>query len=171
MYLPVYHKITCTPWLHSVQVHAEVRRMWKRKKSLRRDSIALTRSFALSSIRKSSGRYPSSTLPRNGSPGDINPHSDLRLTRMSSDSSSDNKSDDWLLRIKMRAQKLFGRPRSTLHSGSIDMQYDCDCVPDIDHESVPFNSLAAEEKVTDKEIREMDVSKGWLESHSKLFCV
>ncbi|XP_076461998.1 secretin receptor-like isoform X2 [Babylonia areolata] len=36
------------------EVHAEIRRLWMRKKSMRRDSMALTRSFALSSFRKPS---------------------------------------------------------------------------------------------------------------------
>ena len=129
-----------------MQVHAEIRRMWNRKKSLRRDSMALTRSFGMSSFRKQSFHVRGHNSVAVRGQGYNNNHhadhlhhqhgsgNDLRLTRTCSDSSSDNKSDDWLIRIKRRAQVIFWRKKSgsESRSGVIDTRYDCDGVPDID---------------------------------------
>ena len=118
--------------------------MWNRKKNLRRDSMALTRSFGVSSFRKQSFHARGhNTVAVRGAPHDNNhadhkrgPGNDLRLTRTcSADSSSDNKSDDWLIKIKRRAQVIFGRKKSSeSREGVIDTRFDCDGVPEIDAE-------------------------------------
>lgn len=126
------------------QVHAEIRRMWMRKKSLRRDSVALTRSFGLSSVRKTSFR---STRPIPGSANGRtnNNHapnvtrSDLHLTRAYSDSSSDVRSDDWLTRVKRRTLGIFQKTKSNSSSEVIDTRYDFDGIPDIDSDNYALN--------------------------------
>ncbi|XP_070212603.1 secretin receptor-like [Littorina saxatilis] len=133
------------------EVHAEIRRMWMRKKSLRRDSMALTRSFGLSSFRKPSFRGHNSVIVRGGGgltnnnlPGQQSERlyhgrdHTLRVTRSSSaDSSGSDKAAadwQWLLKIKRRAALVvFWRKKSSeSREGVIDERYDCDIVPDID---------------------------------------
>ncbi|KAL8576231.1 hypothetical protein ACOMHN_006154 [Nucella lapillus] len=126
------------------EVHAEIRRLWMRKRNMRRDSMALTRSIAITSSRKPSiGKNPASStapaLQNNNNPAATTPT--FSITRACSDSSgSDIQSDDWLLRIKESAKRVFMRKKSSeSREGVIDTRYDCDGVPDIDLDLFVYN--------------------------------
>ncbi|XP_076439560.1 secretin receptor-like isoform X2 [Babylonia areolata] len=144
------------------EVHAEIRWLWMRNKTLRRDSLAQTRSFVLSSFRKhtvhtralSSRRAHGRTLVLTANNSKHSSRSSggaattttmtmtqARACRPRPDSGvgsegGGGRSQLLLVRLKDRARKVFRWKGTssdpTRREGVIDTRYDCVEVPDID---------------------------------------
>ncbi|KAL8585808.1 hypothetical protein ACOMHN_065158 [Nucella lapillus] len=122
------------------EVHAEIRWLWMRNKTMRRDSMVLTRSYVLSSFRKhivhtrghNSRPMRPNTVLSNGKLGDSqSPVLQVRVSRPSPDNASDSRAQFWL-RIKDRAKVFLWKKSSGARESVIDTRYDCVDVPDID---------------------------------------